>query len=142
MLDLGTHLGLLFPSLAEGDARAWGRQSRRRIGDDAVLADRIHGGERRRWVMAAGAAGGAHQALAGRQAACCFGGAEQGEGRWGNGGRKRARELNAHPCFGQENKMSRALFSSQKILQNFSHFLSHRIFRRMHEVLNIDENKN
>jgi len=33
-----------------------------------------------------------------------------------------------------------ALFSSQKILQNFSD--SHRIFRRMHEVLNIDKNKN
>jgi len=35
-----------------------------------------------------------------------------------------------------------ALFSSQKILQNFSHFPSHRIFKRMHRVLNIDENKN
>jgi hypothetical protein len=35
-----------------------------------------------------------------------------------------------------------ALFSSQKILQNVSHSPSHRIFRRMHEVLNIDENKN
>ena len=35
-----------------------------------------------------------------------------------------------------------ALFSYPKILQNFSDFLSHRIFRRMHEVLNIDENKN
>ena len=29
-----------------------------------------------------------------------------------------------------------------KILQNFSYFPSHRIFRRMHGVLNIDENKN
>jgi len=36
----------------------------------------------------------------------------------------------------------KALFSSQKILQNFSDFLSHRIFRHMHGVLNIDENKN
>jgi len=36
----------------------------------------------------------------------------------------------------------KALFSSQKILQNFSDFSSHRIFRRMHEVLNIDKNKN
>jgi len=36
----------------------------------------------------------------------------------------------------------RPLFSSQKILQNFSYFSSHRIFRRMHKVLNIDENKN
>jgi len=35
-----------------------------------------------------------------------------------------------------------ALFSSQKILQNFSDSLSHRIFRHMHEVLNIDKNKN
>jgi hypothetical protein len=34
------------------------------------------------------------------------------------------------------------LFTSQKNLQNFSHFPSHRIFRRMHGVLNIDENKN
>jgi len=35
-----------------------------------------------------------------------------------------------------------ALFSFQKILQNFSDSLSHRIFRRMHKVLNIDKNKN
>jgi len=35
-----------------------------------------------------------------------------------------------------------ALFSCQKILQNFSDFSSHQIFRRMHGVLNIDENKN
>jgi len=35
-----------------------------------------------------------------------------------------------------------ALFSSQKILQNFSDSPSHQIFRRMYEVLNIDENKN
>jgi tRNA(Met) C34 N-acetyltransferase TmcA len=34
------------------------------------------------------------------------------------------------------------LFSSQKILQNFSHFPSYRIFRRIHGVLNINENKN
>jgi hypothetical protein len=34
------------------------------------------------------------------------------------------------------------LVSFPKILQNFSDFSSHRIFRRMHEVLNIDENKN
>jgi len=32
--------------------------------------------------------------------------------------------------------------SFQKNLQNFSDYPSHRIFRRMHEVLNIDENKN
>ena len=37
---------------------------------------------------------------------------------------------------------AKALFSSQKILQNFSDSPSHRIFRRMHGVLNIDENKN
>jgi len=36
----------------------------------------------------------------------------------------------------------RALFSFQKILQNFLDFLSHQIFRRMYEILNIDENKN
>ena len=35
-----------------------------------------------------------------------------------------------------------ALFSSPKILQNFLDSPSHRIFRRMHGVLNIDENKN
>jgi hypothetical protein len=35
-----------------------------------------------------------------------------------------------------------ALFSFSKILQNFSDSSSHRIFRRMHGVLNIDENKN
>jgi hypothetical protein len=36
---------------------------------------------------------------------------------------------------------SKALFSFQKILQNFSDFPSHRIFRYMHEALNIDKNK-
>jgi len=35
-----------------------------------------------------------------------------------------------------------ALFSFQKILQNFLDSPSHRIFRHMHGVLNIDENKN
>ena len=37
---------------------------------------------------------------------------------------------------------TKALFSSQKILQSFSDSPSHRIFRHMHEVLNIDKNKN
>ena len=37
---------------------------------------------------------------------------------------------------------TKALFSFQKILQNFSDSPSHRIFRHMHGVLNIDENKN
>jgi len=37
---------------------------------------------------------------------------------------------------------AKALFSSLKILQNFLNFPSHRIFRRMHGVLNIYENKN
>jgi hypothetical protein len=32
-----------------------------------------------------------------------------------------------------------AMFSSQKILQNFSDSPSHRIFRHIHEALNIDE---
>jgi len=42
-----------------------------------------------------------------------------------------------------QNKMQKlVLFSSQKNLQNFSDFPSHQIFRRMHEVLNTDENKN
>jgi hypothetical protein len=36
----------------------------------------------------------------------------------------------------------KALFSSLKILQNFSNSPSHRIFRCMYEVLNIDKNKN
>jgi len=35
-----------------------------------------------------------------------------------------------------------ALFSSQKILQNFLDSMSHRIFRRMYGALNIDKNKN
>jgi hypothetical protein len=34
---------------------------------------------------------------------------------------------------------TKTLFSSQKILQNFSDSPSHRIFRHMHEVLNIDK---
>ena len=38
--------------------------------------------------------------------------------------------------------VSRALFSFLKILQNFLDSPSHQIFRRMHGVLNIDENKN
>jgi len=42
----------------------------------------------------------------------------------------------------KNNALSWALFSSQKILQNFADFPSHRIFICMHEVLNIDENKN
>jgi len=37
---------------------------------------------------------------------------------------------------------TKALFSSQKILQNFSDLPSYRIFRRIHGVLNIDKNKN
>jgi len=42
----------------------------------------------------------------------------------------------------KKNQATKALFSSQKILQNFSDSSSHRIFRHMHGVLNIDENKN
>ena len=45
-------------------------------------------------------------------------------------------------CLSPSAATSRALFTSQKILQNFSHSPSHRIFRRMYRVLNIDENKN
>jgi hypothetical protein len=33
----------------------------------------------------------------------------------------------------------KVMFSSQKILQNFSDFPSHRIFGHMHEALNIDK---
>jgi len=39
-----------------------------------------------------------------------------------------------------DKSMQLALFSLQKILQNFSDFPSHRIFRHMHKVLNIDKN--
>jgi hypothetical protein len=48
----------------------------------------------------------------------------------------------SHRMFAHIRKHIKALFSSQKILQNFSDFPSHRIFRHMHEVLNIDKNKN
>ena len=37
---------------------------------------------------------------------------------------------------------AKALFSFQKFCKIFSDFLSHRMFRRMHEVLNINKNKN
>ena len=37
---------------------------------------------------------------------------------------------------------TKVLFSSQNILQNFLDYPAHRIFRLMHGVLNIDENKN
>ena len=46
---------------------------------------------------------------------------------------------------GSDNKCDlaiQALFSFPKILQIFSDSPSHRIFGRMHGVLNIDENKN
>ena len=39
-------------------------------------------------------------------------------------------------------KATEALFSFQNLLQNFSDSSSHRIFRRIHRVLNIDKNKN
>ena len=42
----------------------------------------------------------------------------------------------------EKSQTRKALFSSQKLLQNFSDSLSHQIFRCMHGVLNIDENKN
>ena len=41
-----------------------------------------------------------------------------------------------------QNGYGPCLFSSKKIYKFFSDFSSHRIFRRMHEVLNINENKN
>jgi hypothetical protein len=37
---------------------------------------------------------------------------------------------------------SKALFTSSQKPKIFKDFPSHRIFKRMHEVLNIDENKN
>ena len=41
----------------------------------------------------------------------------------------------------REGMFSKALFRFLKILQNFPDYPSHRIFRHMHKVLNIDENK-
>jgi hypothetical protein len=41
--------------------------------------------------------------------------------------------------FFTSNLGTKALFSSQKILQNFSDSPSHRIFGHMHETLNIDK---
>jgi len=49
---------------------------------------------------------------------------------------------NSQPSHASRYLFTMALFSSPKILQNFSDSPSHRIFRRMHEVLNINENKN
>jgi len=47
---------------------------------------------------------------------------------------------------GEENMelipLLKALFSSSQKPKSFQDFLSHRIFRHMHETLNIDENKN
>jgi hypothetical protein len=37
------------------------------------------------------------------------------------------------------NRSRRVMFSSQKILQNFLDFPSHRIFEHMYETLNIDK---
>jgi len=50
--------------------------------------------------------------------------------------------INSSPYYAQANGQAEALFTSQKVLQNFSDSPSHRIFRRMHGVLNIDKNKN
>ena len=46
------------------------------------------------------------------------------------------------PRRSERTRRPKALFSSQKLLQNFSDSPSHQIFRRMHRVLNIDKNKN
>jgi hypothetical protein len=54
----------------------------------------------------------------------------------------KGRSINEKCNFNGTARASEALFSSQKILQNFSDSPSHRIFRHMHEVLNIDKNKN
>ena len=48
----------------------------------------------------------------------------------------------ATACSARPRALTKALFSSQKILQNFSDSPSHQIFRHMHEVLNVDKNKN
>jgi len=58
---------------------------------------------------------------------------KRGAHRWGATG---------HTMQGRLSFWLLALFSFPKILQNFLDSPSHRIFRRMHEVLNIDENKN
>jgi len=41
-----------------------------------------------------------------------------------------------------DRSINKGIVKFKKILQNFSDFPSHQIFRRMHGVLNIDENKN
>jgi hypothetical protein len=38
-------------------------------------------------------------------------------------------------------RISNALFSCKKFCKIFQHFSSNRIFRRMHDALNIDKNK-
>jgi hypothetical protein len=51
---------------------------------------------------------------------------------------EKAREMTSR-TLAIKTKLATALFSSEKILQNFSDSLSHRIFGHMHEVLNIDK---
>jgi len=48
-----------------------------------------------------------------------------------------------YPSFAfPRNKLAKALFTSTQKPKIFQNFPSHRIFRRMHGVLNINENKN
>jgi hypothetical protein len=53
----------------------------------------------------------------------------------GQGKSLSALDLHGGPCY----LSSLGWFSLQKILQNFSDFPSHRIFRHIHEALNIDK---
>jgi hypothetical protein len=47
------------------------------------------------------------------------------------------------PCLNDsKSKGNKALFTSIQKLKNFQDSPSHRIFIRMHEVLNVDKNKN
>lgn len=80
-------------SIAGRDARG----SLGEIGSGGFLGDQIHSGGLPDWgeeLMAVG--------VGGTRLACCFGGA--GERRW-DGGMGGSKELNAHPCSEQGNKI-------------------------------------
>ena len=103
-------------------------------------------GAGRSWLVAAAAGGGGGGGGDLKQPR-----AGQGRRRWlvavvpggagGNdGGRRGTRKKASAAAVGW--LLVGALFTSPKILQNFSDSPSHRIFRCMYGVLNIDKNKN
>jgi hypothetical protein len=59
---------------------------------------------------------------------------------WSGGGGEGGRD--GAGAGGGKESPTMGLVYFKKILQNFSDFPSHRIFRRMYKVLNIDKNKN